>query len=157
MLALGDCNGRGAFTHTSYNDYEILAANLLDGDDRKLSDRFVTYAVFIDPPFARVGASETELREAGRKALIRAHADVRRRARPRDEQTQGFMEILVDAHTRRILGAQMIGVRCDEVVHGIIYAMYAGAPCTAIERAVPIRPNVAELLPTLLKQLEPLE
>jgi pyruvate/2-oxoglutarate dehydrogenase complex dihydrolipoamide dehydrogenase (E3) component len=157
VFALGDCNGRGAFTQTSYNDYEILAANLLDGDDRKLSDRFTAYTAFIDPPFARAGASETELRDAGRKALI-ARMPMSGVARAREmSETQGFMKILVDAHTRRILGAQMIGVRCDEVIHGIIYATCAGAPYTAIERAVPIRPNVAELLPTLLKQLEPLE
>jgi pyruvate/2-oxoglutarate dehydrogenase complex dihydrolipoamide dehydrogenase (E3) component len=157
VFALGDCNGRGAFTHTSYNDYEILAANLLDGDDRKVSDRFTAYAAFIDPPFARVGASETELREAGRKALI-ARMPMSGVARAREmSETEGFMKIPVDAHTRRILGAQMIGVRCDEVIHCLIYAMYAGVPYTAIERAVPIHPNVAELLPTMLKQIPPLE
>ena len=100
MFALGDCNGRGAFTHTSYNDYEILAANLLDGDDRKVSDRFTTYAAFIDPPFARVGASETELRNAGRKALI-ARIPMFGVARAREmSETEGFLNILVDAHTR---------------------------------------------------------
>ena len=157
VFALGDCNGRGAFTHTSYNDYEILAANLLDGDDRKLSDRFTAYAAYIDPPYARVGASESELRQAGRKALTaRMPMSGVARARERSE-TQGFMKILVDAHTDRFLGAQMIGIRCDEVIHCILYAMYAGAPYTALERAVPIHPNVAELLPTMLKQLEPLE
>ena len=157
VFALGDCNGRGAFTHTSYNDYEIVAANLLDGDDRKVSDRFTAYAAYIDPPFARVGASETELRKAGRKALI-ARLRMSEVARAREmSETQGFMKVMVDAHTRRILGAQMIGTRCDEVIHCVLYVMYTGAPYTAIERSMPIHPNVAELLPTLLKQLEPLQ
>ena len=157
VYALGDCNGRGAFTHTSYNDYEILAANLLDGDDRKLSDRFTAYAAYIDPPYARVGASASELRAAGRKALI-AQMPMSGVARARERsETEGFMKVLVDAHTHKFLGAQMIGTGCDEVLHCILYAMYAGAPYTAIERAVPIHPTVAELLPTMLKQLEPLE
>ena len=157
VFALGDCNGRGAFTHTSYNDYEILAANLLDGDDRKLSDRLTAYAAYIDPPYARVGASESELRAAGRKALIaRMPMSGVARARERSE-TGGFMKVLVDAHTHEFLGAQMIGTGCDEVLHCILYAMYAGAPYTALERAVPIHPTVAELLPTMLSQLEPLE
>jgi pyruvate/2-oxoglutarate dehydrogenase complex dihydrolipoamide dehydrogenase (E3) component len=157
VFALGDCNGRGAFTHTSYNDYEIVAANLLDGDDRKVSDRFTAYAAYIDPPFARVGASETELRKAGRKALI-ARMPMSGVARAREmSETQGFMKIMVDAPTSRILGAQMIGTRCDEVIHCVLYVMYTGAPYTAIERSMPIHPNVAELLPTMLKQLEPLE
>jgi pyruvate/2-oxoglutarate dehydrogenase complex dihydrolipoamide dehydrogenase (E3) component len=157
VFALGDCNGRGAFTHTSYNDYEILAANLLDGDDRKLSHRFVTYAAFIDPPFARVGASESELRAAGRKALIaRLPMSGVARARERSE-TNGFMKILVDPHTGRFLGAGMIGIRCDEVAHAIIYLMHAGATYQDVMRAVPIHPCVAELIPTMLKQLEPLE
>jgi len=157
VFALGDCNGRGAFTHTSYNDYEIVAANLLDGDDRKVSDRFTAYAAYIDPPFARVGASETELRKAGRKALI-ARMPMSGVARAREmSETQGFIKIMVDAPTSRILGAQMIGTRCDEVIHCVLYVMYTGAPYTAIERSMPIHPNVAELLPTMLKQLEPLQ
>jgi pyruvate/2-oxoglutarate dehydrogenase complex dihydrolipoamide dehydrogenase (E3) component len=157
VFALGDCNGRGAFTHTSYNDYEILAANLLDGDDRRVSDRFLTYAAYIDPPFARVGASESDLRKAGRKALIaRLPMSGVARARERSE-TDGFMKILVDPHTGRFLGAGMLGIRCDEVVHAIIYLMYAGATYQDVMRAVPIHPCVAELIPTMLKQLEPLE
>jgi pyruvate/2-oxoglutarate dehydrogenase complex dihydrolipoamide dehydrogenase (E3) component len=157
VYALGDCNGRGAFTHTSYNDYEIVAANLLDGDDRRLSDRFTAYAAYIDPPYARVGASEDELRAAGRKALVaRLPMSGVARARERSE-TEGFMKLLVDAHTQEFLGAQLIGTGCDEVLHCILYAMYARAPYTALERAVPIHPTVAELLPTMLKQLEPLE
>jgi pyruvate/2-oxoglutarate dehydrogenase complex dihydrolipoamide dehydrogenase (E3) component len=157
VFALGDCNRRGAFTHTSYNDYEILAANLLDGDDRKVTDRFVTYAAFIDPPFARVGASESDLRKAGRKALIaRLPMSGVARARERSE-TDGFMKILVDPHTGRFLGTSMLGIRCDEVAHAIIYLMHAGATYQDVMRAVPIHPCVAELIPTMLKQLEPLE
>ena len=157
VFALGDCNGRGAFTHTSYNDYEIVAANLLDGDDRKVSDRFTSYAAFIDPPFARVGASEGELRAAGRKALVARLAMTGvARARERSE-TDGFMKILVDPHTGRFLGASMLGIRCDEVVHAIAYLMYARANYQDVMRAVPIHPCVAELIPTMLKQLQPLE
>jgi len=156
IFALGDCNGRGAFTHTSYNDFEIVAANLLEGDDRKVSDRIPCYTAFTDPPFARVGASERELRTAGRKALI-TRLPMARVARAREmSETQGFMKIMVDAHTRRILGAAMVGTRCDEVIHALGYLMYAGAPYTVIERAVPIHPTVAELLPSMFKQLEPL-
>jgi pyruvate/2-oxoglutarate dehydrogenase complex dihydrolipoamide dehydrogenase (E3) component len=157
VFALGDCNGRGAFTHTSYNDYEILAANLLDGDDRKVSDRFPTYAAYIDPPFARVGPSESDLKKAGRKALIaRLPMSGVARARERSE-TDGFMKILVDPHSQRFLGASMLGIRCDEVVHAIIYLMHARATYQDVMRAVPIHPCVAELIPTMLKELEPLE
>jgi pyruvate/2-oxoglutarate dehydrogenase complex dihydrolipoamide dehydrogenase (E3) component len=157
VFALGDCNGRGAFTHTAYNDYEILAANLLDGDDRKVSDRFVTYAAYIDPPFARVGASESDLRAAGRKALVTQMPMTGvARARERSE-TDGFMKILVDPHTGRFLGASMVGIRCDEVIHAIVYLMYARATYQDVLRAVPIHPCVAELIPTMLKQLRPLE
>jgi len=157
VFALGDCNGRGAFTHTSYNDYEILAGNLLEGDDRKASDRFLAYAAYIDPPFARVGASESELKKGGRKALIaRLPMSGVARARERSE-TDGFMKILVDPHTQRFLGAGMLGIRCDEVVHAIVYLMYARATCQDVMRAVPLHPCVAELIPTMLKQLEPLE
>jgi pyruvate/2-oxoglutarate dehydrogenase complex dihydrolipoamide dehydrogenase (E3) component len=157
VFALGDCNGHGAFTHTSYNDYEILAANLLEGDDRKVSDRCTSYAVFIDPPFARVGASESELRAAGRKALVaRLPMTGVARARERSE-TDGFMKIVVDPHTGHFLGASMIGIRCDEVVHAIAYLMYARATYHDVMRAVPIHPCVAELIPTMLQQLQPLE
>jgi pyruvate/2-oxoglutarate dehydrogenase complex dihydrolipoamide dehydrogenase (E3) component len=157
VFALGDCNGRGAFTHTSYNDHEILAGNLLEGDDRQLSDRFTSYAAFIDPPFARVGASESELRAAGRKALVACLPMTGvARARERSE-TVGFMKILADPHTGHFLGASMLGIRCDEVVHTIIYLMYARATYQDVMRAVPIHPCVAELIPTMLKQLQPLE
>jgi pyruvate/2-oxoglutarate dehydrogenase complex dihydrolipoamide dehydrogenase (E3) component len=157
VWAMGDCNGRGAFTHTSYNDYEIIAANLLDGDDRRVSERITAYAAYTDPPFARVGASEGELRRAGRRALVaRLPMSGVARARERSE-TAGFMKILVDPHTRQILGAALLGIRCDEVAHLLLDAMYARAPYTVIQRAVHIHPTVAELIPTMLGQLEPLE
>jgi pyruvate/2-oxoglutarate dehydrogenase complex dihydrolipoamide dehydrogenase (E3) component len=157
VWATGDCNGRGAFTHTSYNDYEIVAANLLDGEDRRITDRIVTYAAFIDPPFARVGMNETDLREAGRPAVV-AHLPMSGVARARERsETAGFMKIFVDPETQLILGASLLGIRCDEVVHAITDIMYAGAPYTVIERAVHIHPTVSELIPTMLGDLKPLE
>lgn len=157
VWAMGDCNGRGAFTHTSYNDYEIVAANLLDGGDRRVSERIVTYAAFIDPPFARVGMNETQLREARRPALVgRLPMTKVARARERSE-TAGFMNIFVDPDTQLILGASLLGIRCDEVVHAITDIMYAGAPYTVIQRAVHIHPTVSELIPTMLGDLTPLE
>jgi pyruvate/2-oxoglutarate dehydrogenase complex dihydrolipoamide dehydrogenase (E3) component len=157
IWAMGDCNGRGAFTHTSYNDFEIVAANLLDGDPRRVSDRIVTSGLFIDPPLARAGMTETEVRGSGHRALI-AKMPMSRvgRAKERDE-TQGFMKVLVDAETERILGATLLGIGCDEVVHLILDVMYAGAPYTVIQRAMHIHPTVAELIPTLLGNLRPLE
>ena len=157
VWALGDCNGRGAFTHTSYNDYEIVAANLLDGDRRRLGDRIDCYGLFIDPPLGRVGMTERQARATARGVRI-GHMPMARvgRARERSE-TQGFMKILVDARTDRILGAAILGVGGDEAVHGILDVMYAGAPFTTIARAVHIHPTVSELIPTMLGDLEPLE
>jgi pyruvate/2-oxoglutarate dehydrogenase complex dihydrolipoamide dehydrogenase (E3) component len=156
IWALGDCNGRGAFTHTSYNDFQIVAANLLQGENRKVTDRILTYGLFIDPPLGRAGMTEKEVRASGRKALI-AKLPMARvgRARERSE-TDGFMKILVDAETKRILGAALLGINGDEVVHVVLDVMYAGAPYTLIERAMHIHPTVAELLPTLLEGLKPL-
>jgi pyruvate/2-oxoglutarate dehydrogenase complex dihydrolipoamide dehydrogenase (E3) component len=155
VWAMGDCNGRGAFTHTSYNDYEIVAANLLDGEDRRVSDRIDTYAAFIDPPFARVGLNETDLREAGRPALV-ARLPMTKVARARERsETAGFMKIFVDPDTN-ILGASLLGIRCDEAIHAITDIMYAGQPYTVIERAVHIHPTVSELIPTMLGDLKPL-
>jgi pyruvate/2-oxoglutarate dehydrogenase complex dihydrolipoamide dehydrogenase (E3) component len=157
VWAMGDCNGRGAFTHTSYNDYEIVAANLLDGEDRRVSDRIDTYAAFIDPPFARVGLNETELRQAGRPALV-AHLPMKKVARARERsETAGFMKIFVDPDRHHILGASLLGIRSDEVIHAITDIMYAGAPYTVIARAVHIHPTVSELIPTMLGDLKPLE
>ncbi len=157
VWAIGDANGRGAFTHTSYNDFEILAANMFDDDPRRVSDRITTYGLFIDPPLGRVGMTEREVRESGRKALIAKMMMARvGRARERGE-TQGFMKILVDAETRKILGAAILGIGGDEVVHSLIDVMYAGAPYTVIQRATHIHPTVAELIPTMLGDLKPLE
>jgi pyruvate/2-oxoglutarate dehydrogenase complex dihydrolipoamide dehydrogenase (E3) component len=156
IWALGDVNGRGAFTHTSYNDYEIVAANLLDGESRRVSDRIATYALFIDPPLGRAGMTEKEVRASGRKALVSTLPMTRvGRARERGE-TQGFMRVLVDAETKRILGASLLGIDGDEIVHSLLDAMYAGAPYTVIQRAMHIHPTVTELIPTLLGGLKPL-
>jgi len=157
IWAIGDVNGRGAFTHTSYNDYEILAANMFDDDPRRVSDRILTYGLFIDPPLGRVGMTEREVRASGRKALIGTMLMSRvGRARERGE-TQGFMKILVDAETKRILGAAILGIGGDEVVQSIVDVMYADAPYTVIQRAVHIHPTVTELIPTMLGDLKPLE
>jgi pyruvate/2-oxoglutarate dehydrogenase complex dihydrolipoamide dehydrogenase (E3) component len=156
IYALGDCNGRGAFTHTAYNDYEIVAANLLDGDERRVSDRITAYALYIDPSLGRAGMTEAEVRKSGRKALIakRPMTEVGR-AREKGE-TEGFMKILVDAETKKILGASLLGIECDEVIHSILDVMYANAPYTVIQRAVHIHPTVSELIPTMLGELKPL-
>ncbi len=157
IWAIGDVNGRGAFTHTSYNDYEILAANLFDNDPRRVTDRITCYGLFIDPPLGRVGMTEREVRESGRPALVGKMPMARvGRARERSE-TQGFMKILVDAETERILGAAILGIGGDEIIHSLLDVMYADAPYTVIQRAVHIHPTVTELIPTLLAGLEPLE
>ena len=157
IWALGDVNGRGAFTHTSYNDYEIVAANLLDNDRRRVSDRIPVYALFTDPPLARVGMSEREVRASGRPALSGKIMMARvGRARERSE-TQGFMQVLVDVETRKILGATLLGIEADEAIHCIIDVMAAGQPYTAISRSVHIHPTVAELIPTVLGDLKPLQ
>jgi pyruvate/2-oxoglutarate dehydrogenase complex dihydrolipoamide dehydrogenase (E3) component len=156
IWALGECNGRGAFTHTSYNDYEIVAGNLLDGERRRVSDRIMTYGLFIDPPLGRAGQSEQEVRRSGRKALIgKLDMSSVGRARERGE-TQGFMKLLVDAENERILGAALLGIEGDEVVQGMLGLMYAGASYRVMERAMYIHPTVSEYLPTLVGNLEPL-
>ena len=156
IWALGDVNGHGAFTHTAYNDYEIVAANLLDHDPRRVSDRFPVYALFTDPPLARAGMTTREVRASGRSALVGKIMMTRvGRARERGE-TQGFMEVLVDAETKRILGASLLGIEADEAIHCIIDVMASGQPYTAISRTVHIHPTVAELIPTLLGSLLPL-
>jgi len=156
IWAIGDANGRGAFTHTSYNDYEIVAGNLLDGDARRVGDRIPIYAMFIDPPLGRVGMNETQARASGHRVLVGKYPMARvGRARERGE-TDGFIEILVDAESSRILGATILGIEGDEVIHVIADVMYARAPYTVITRAVHAHPTVSELLPTALQQLEPL-
>ncbi len=156
VWAMGDVNGRGAFTHTSWNDYEIVAANLLDNDSRKVSDRIAAYALFIDPPLGRAGLSEREVRASGRKALIGKMPMTRvGRAKERGE-TLGFMKVIVDAETKRILGAALLGLSADEVIHSLLDVMYADAPYSVIARAMHIHPTVTELIPTLLQDLKPL-
>jgi pyruvate/2-oxoglutarate dehydrogenase complex dihydrolipoamide dehydrogenase (E3) component len=157
VYALGDCNGRGAFTHTSYNDFEIVAANLLDNDPRRVSDRITAYALYIDPPLGRGGMTEREVRKSGRKALIGKREMTRVGRAVEKGETQGFMKVLVDAKTKEILGASLLGIECDEIIHVILDVMYAKAPYTIIQRAMHIHPTVAELLPTLLGELKPLE
>jgi pyruvate/2-oxoglutarate dehydrogenase complex dihydrolipoamide dehydrogenase (E3) component len=157
IWAVGDVNGRGAFTHTSYNDFEIVVANLFDDDSRRVTDRILTYALYIDPPLGRAGMTEREVRVSGRKALIGKRMMTRvSRARERGE-TQGFMKILIDAETKKILGAAILGVGGDEVIHSVLDVMYADAPYTIIQRAVHIHPTVTELIPTMLSDLRPLE
>jgi pyruvate/2-oxoglutarate dehydrogenase complex dihydrolipoamide dehydrogenase (E3) component len=156
IFALGDVNGRGAFTHTSYNDYEIVAANLLDRERRRVTDRFPVYALFTDPPLARAGMTEQEARASGRRVLVGRRAMARvGRARERGE-TQGFMQVLVDGETNKILGAALLGIEADEAIHCIIDVMNADVPYTAIRRAVHIHPTVSELIPTVLGELAPL-
>jgi pyruvate/2-oxoglutarate dehydrogenase complex dihydrolipoamide dehydrogenase (E3) component len=156
IWATGDVNGRGAFTHTSYNDYEILAANMFDNDPRRVSDRLSAYALYVDPPLGRAGMTETEVRKSGRKALIgKMMMTSVGRARERSE-TQGFMKILIDAETKKILGASILGIGGDEIIHSILDVMYAGAPYTVIQRAMHIHPTVTELIPTMLGDLKPL-
>ena len=156
IWAIGDVNGKGAFTHTSYNDYEILAANLFDNDPRRVSDRIVTYGLFIDPPLGRAGMTEQQARESGREVLVGKMPMSRvGRARERSE-IQGFMKILIDKETDKVLGACVLGIGGDEIIHSVLDIMYAGAPYTVIRRAVHIHPTVTELIPTMLGQLEPL-
>ena len=157
VYALGDVNGRGAFTHTSWNDYEIVAANLFDGDSRRVTDRIPTYALFTDPPLGRAGMSFNQARATGRP-LLAAKMQMTRVGRAREAgETQGFMKIVVDAETKRILGAALLGLSGDEVVQSILEVMYADKPYTQISRGVHIHPTVTELLPTLLEGLKPLE
>ncbi len=155
IWALGDCNGRGAFTHTAYNDYEIVAANLLDGESRKVSDRVVTYALYIDPPLGRVGMTEKEARASGKKLLIGTRPMTRVARAIEKGETQGFIKVIVDADSRRILGASILGTGGDEAIHGLIDIVTAQVPYTVLQRAVPIHPTVSELIPTVLGDLKP--
>ncbi len=155
IWALGECNGRGAFTHTAYNDFEIVAANLLDNDARRVSDRITAYALYVDPPLGRAGMTETEARRSGRKIRVGMRPmDKIARAIEKGE-TQGFIKIVVDAETEEILGAAILGVGGDEAIHGILDMMYAGRPYTRLQRSVPIHPTVSELIPTVLGELQP--
>jgi pyruvate/2-oxoglutarate dehydrogenase complex dihydrolipoamide dehydrogenase (E3) component len=155
VWALGDCNGRGAFTHTSYNDYEIVADNLLNKDDRRLSDRIQTYALFTDPPLGRCGMTDAEIRKSGRAALATKLPMSRVSRAVEKGETHGFIKVAVDADTKQILSAAILGTGGDEIVHVLLDAMYAKAPYTVIQRAMHIHPTVAEYLPTVLSKLEP--
>jgi len=156
VYALGDCNGRGAFTHTAYNDYEIVAANILDNDPRRMSDRILCYAMYMDPPLARIGMTEAEVRASGKPALIATRPMTRVGRAVEKGETLGFMKVLVDAENKLLLGASLLGVGCDEAIHCLLDTMYARAPFTTVQRAVHIHPTVAELIPTLLGDLKPL-
>ena len=155
IWALGDCNGRGAFTHTSYNDYEIVADNLFNADHRRVSDRIQTYGLFTDPPLGRCGMTDAEVRKSGRPALATKYPMIRVSRAFEKGETQGFIKICVDAETKQILGAAILGTGGDEVVHVLLDIMYAKAPYTVIQRAMHIHPTVAEYLPTILSKLEP--
>jgi len=156
IWAMGDCNGKGAFTHTSYNDFEIVAANLLDNDPRRVSDRLPAYALYTDPPLGRVGLTEAAVRKSGKPALIGTRPMTKVARAVEKGETQGFMKVLVDAGTKEILGAAILGVGGDEAIHCILDVMYAHAPYTTIQRAVHIHPTVSELIPTMLGDLKPL-
>jgi pyruvate/2-oxoglutarate dehydrogenase complex dihydrolipoamide dehydrogenase (E3) component len=157
IWALGDCNGRGAFTHTSWNDFEIVAANLLDKDERRVSDRIGAYALYTDPPLGRAGMTEAEVRKSGKPALI-ATLQMERVSRAFEKgETKGFMKVLVDRDSKQVLGASCLGLAGDEVIHCILDLMYAKAPYTVMQRAMHIHPTVSEFLPVMMGALKPLE
>jgi pyruvate/2-oxoglutarate dehydrogenase complex dihydrolipoamide dehydrogenase (E3) component len=155
IWALGDCNGRGAFTHTAYNDFEIVAANLLDGEHRGVGARVPAYALYIDPPLGRVGITEAEARDRGRPLLIGMLPMSKVSRAVEKAETQGFMKVVVDAATRKILGAAILGTGGDEAIHGVIDIVNADVPYDLLQRAVPIHPTVSELIPTMLSQMKP--
>jgi pyruvate/2-oxoglutarate dehydrogenase complex dihydrolipoamide dehydrogenase (E3) component len=157
VWALGDCNGRGAFTHTSYNDFEIVAGNLLDNDHRRVSDRITAYALYTDPPLGRAGMTEAEVRKAGRPALVSTMPMENVSRAYEKGETKGFMKILVDTDSRQILGASLLGLAGDEVIHTVLDLMYAKAPYTVLQRAMHIHPTVSEFLPVMMGDLKPLQ
>jgi pyruvate/2-oxoglutarate dehydrogenase complex dihydrolipoamide dehydrogenase (E3) component len=157
IWAMGDCNGKGAFTHTSYNDFEIVAANLLDDDPRRVSDRITTYALYIDPPLGRAGMTVEQVRKSGRPALVGQRPMTKVGRAVEKGETQGFMKVVVDAETHQILGAAILGVGGDEAIHGILDVMSAKAPYTTLARTVHIHPTVSELIPTMLQEMSPLQ
>lgn len=155
VWALGDCNGKGAFTHTAYNDHEIVADNLLANAGRKYTDRVPVYALYTDPPLGRVGMSEAEIRKSGLSALV-GKLPMTRVARAVEKgETRGFLKIHVERDSKRILGAALVGTGADEAVHSLIDAVYGKIPYTEFQRHVRIHPNVSELLPTVLEELTP--
>jgi len=156
IFALGDCNGHGGFTHTSYNDFEIVAANLLDRGSRGISDRIRAYNLYIDPPLGRCGMTVREARASGRRVLIGSRSMTRVGRAVEKGESQGFMRVLVDADSQEFLGAAILGTGGDEVIHCVLDLMYARAPYTVMQRAMHIHPTVSELLPTILGELKPL-
>jgi pyruvate/2-oxoglutarate dehydrogenase complex dihydrolipoamide dehydrogenase (E3) component len=154
IFALGDCNGQGAFTHTAYNDYEIVAANRFENSRRRVSDRIVTYALFIDPPLGRAGMTLEQARNSGRKLLV-GERPMEKVARAREKgETDGFMRVVIDAETEKILGASVLGVGGDEAISSILNIMYADQPYTVIRDSVQIHPTICELIPTMLENLK---
>ena len=157
IWALGDVNGRGAFTHTSYDDFEIVAANLLGDDARSVAQRVPCHALFTDPPLARIGMARAEAKASGRRVLV-GHLPMARVGRARERgETDGYLEALVDADSQRLLGATLVGIEADEAIHCLLDVMAAGLPYTAIARTMHIHPTVSELIPTMLQSLEPLQ
>jgi pyruvate/2-oxoglutarate dehydrogenase complex dihydrolipoamide dehydrogenase (E3) component len=154
IYALGDCNGKGAFTHTAYNDFEIVSANLFENEKRKVSDRILTYGLFVDPPLGRAGISLQEAKEKGLNVLV-GYKKMEEVARAREKgETNGFMRVIVDADSNKILGATVLGVGGDEIISGILNVMYADAPYTVIRDSVQVHPTVSELIPTMLEDLK---
>jgi pyruvate/2-oxoglutarate dehydrogenase complex dihydrolipoamide dehydrogenase (E3) component len=157
IWAMGDCNGKGAFTHTSYNDFEIVAGNLLDDDPRRVSDRVIAYALYIDPPLGRAGMTVEQVRASGRPALVGQRPMTRVGRAVEKGETQGFMKVVVDAETQQILGAAILGVGGDEAIHAILDVMSAKAPYRTLARTMHIHPTVCELIPTMLQEMSPLK
>jgi pyruvate/2-oxoglutarate dehydrogenase complex dihydrolipoamide dehydrogenase (E3) component len=157
IWAMGDCNGKGGFTHTSYNDFEIVGANLLDNDPRRVSDRILAYGLYIDPPLGKVGLTEAEVRRTGKPALIGTRPMTKVGRAVEKGESKGFMKVLVDAESKKILGAAILGTGGDEAIHCILDIMYAGSPYTTLQRAVHIHPTLSELIPTMLGDLHPLK
>jgi pyruvate/2-oxoglutarate dehydrogenase complex dihydrolipoamide dehydrogenase (E3) component len=155
IWALGDCNGRGAFTHTAYNDYEIVAANLLDGEKRRVSERVPGYGLYIDPPLGRAGITERDARAAGRPLLVGSRPMTHVSRAVEKGETQGLMKVVVDAETRKILGAAILGPGGDEAIHGILDVMHAGLTYDVLQRTMGIHPTVSELIPTILGEMHP--
>ena len=156
IWALGDCNGKGGFTHTAYNDFEIVADNLLNGGVRRVSDRIACYALFIDPPLGRAGMTEAQARAAGRKIRVGTRPMTRVSRAVEKGETQGFMKVIVDGASGTILGASILGVGGDEAIHAVLDVMSAKAPYTTLQRTMHIHPTVSELIPTVLGELAPL-
>ena len=157
IWALGDCNGHGGFTHTSYNDFEIVAANLLDHETRSVTDRIRAYNLYIDPPLGRCAMTERDARASGRRVLMGMRQMTRVGRAVEKGESQGFMKVLVDADSKEILGATILGTGGDEVIHSVLDMMYARAPYTVLQRAMHIHPTVSEFIPTMLGDLKPLQ